>query len=144
MFDQRLTTRLLDYWGRLKKDDVVPDFKKNNPAMVEDLWSQCFVVSIIPQQSLMYKYEYVGDRVKEAYGRDPSGQTVDLKIKQFPNSVVAGALGTVMESKAPQHSEGQAATTTGKMIKYRAILLPFGNEATGLTHVVVGLSYRIF
>lgn len=144
MFEQRLTARLMDYWLRLKKDDVMPDYKKNNPAAIEDLWPQCFVVSIRPQQGTFYKYEYVGAKVKEAYGRDLLGQTVDFKVPQFPNSVIAEKLPAVMEIETPQHSEGQSAISGGKMLKYRAILLPFGNEHDGLTHVLVGLSYRVF
>lgn len=144
MFEQRLTVRLMDYWERLKKDDTMPDFKKNNPGMISDLWDQCFVVSIVPQQGTFYKYEYVGKKVREAYGRDPTGQTVDLKIKHFPNMIVASKLPAVMEIEAPQESEGQAPTANGKFLKYRAILLPFGNEKEGLTHILVGLSYRVF
>ncbi len=147
MNDNRLTVRLMDYWKRLKKDDVIPDFKKNNPAMIEDLWEQCFVLSVVPPNCSGYKYEYIGKEIKKIYLKDLLGMTFDLKNGQFPNSVIVPKLqvmNTLIDIKTPQEDSGQMPIAGGKIIKYRTIMLPFGNEKSGITHVVVGVSCREF
>lgn len=147
MYENRLIVRLNDYWNRLKKDDVLPDFKKNNPAMIEDLWQQCFVLSIVPTKFPVYKYEFLGDKVKAVYGRDITGTVVDLNSKQFPNSIISPKLKKIVELaeiNQPLEEQGQTPSKGSKFIKYRMILLPFGNEGAGLTHIVAGLSFREF
>lgn len=147
MHDNRLTTRLIDYWNRLKKDDVIPDFKRNNPAMIEDLWDQCFVLYIIPPDCSAYRYEYLGEKIKEMYGRDITGTFVDLKNRQFLNAVIIPRLQvmkSLLDMKTPQEDSGQLPTKTRQFVKYRIIMLPFGSEQSGVTHIVVGVSYREF
>ncbi len=147
MNDNRLTARLIDYWKRIKKDDVIPDFKKNNPALIEDLWEQCFVLSIIPPNCAAYKYEFLGKEIKRIYARDLLGMTFDLKNGQFPNSVIVPRLkvmNSLFDLKSPQEDSGQMPIVGGKIVKYRTIMLPFGNEKSGITHIVIGVSYREF
>ncbi|MEQ1790360.1 MAG: PAS domain-containing protein [Rickettsiales bacterium] len=147
MLDKRLTVRLEKYWQHIKKDEEIPDFRRNNPAMIEDMWEQCFVLSVIPPMGKAYKYEYLGVKIRKMYGGDLTGMSVDLKSKQFPNSAIVPRLQTIsslLDMKTPQECSGEMPTIDGKFIKYRTILLPFGNEKSGITHVVAGVSYREF
>lgn len=147
MNDNRLTERLTKYWSRIKKDEVMPDFRKNNPAVIEDLWEQCFVLSVVPPNCSSYKYEYLGEKIKKIYTDDLIGLTFDLKGRQFPNSVLVPRLRTInslLELKSPQEDTGKMPISSGKIIKYRTITLPFGNKKAGITHIVVGVSYREF
>lgn len=146
MNDNRLIVRMLDYWNRIRKEELLPDFRKNNPAMIEDLWQQCFVLSVVPGHLTTFKYEYMGDRVKNMYMDNITNMTFDLKSKQFPSSIIAPKLQNVlkvMEMKSPHDDQGQMPGHNGKFIKYRMILLPFGNEKS-LTHIIVGVSFREF
>ncbi len=145
MNDNRLVNRLVDYWKRVKKDDLLPDFKKNNPASIEDIWQQCFVLSIIQPNFTGYKYEYMGDKIIKIYGKDLMGRTMSLSNRQFPDSIISPRLKSInslSDLKEPQEDMGQMPAPGGKFIKYRTILLPFGNEKAGLTHIVAGVSYR--
>ncbi len=147
MNDNRLINRLIEYWKRLKKDDILPDFKKNNPAAIEDIWEQCFVLSTIPSNFIAYKYEYLGKKITHLYGKDVVGKSINMKDKQFPNSIIVPrlqAINSLSDLKEPQEDVGQMPLSSGKIIKYRTILLPFGNEKDGLTHIVAGVSYREF
>jgi hypothetical protein len=146
MNDNRLIVRMLDYWKRIKKDEILPDFRKNNPTMIEDLWQQCFVLSLVPGHLTTFKYEYMGDKIKSAYIDNIINMTFDLKSKQFPSSIIAPKLQNVlkvMEMKSPHEDQGQMPGPNGKFLKYRTILLPFGDK-NGLTHIVVGVSFREF
>lgn len=144
--EKRLVIRLMGYWERLRNGDPLPDFKKNNPAMIEDLWTQCFVLSIAPPRGAVYKYEYLGDKVKDVYGGDISGRSFELQNRQFPNSIIARRLQEMVKTgtKTPQEDSGHTPSADGKLIKYRIVLLPFGNEKSGLTHIIVGISFREF
>jgi hypothetical protein len=144
MYEQRLTVRLTQYWQRIRKDAPMPDYKKHNSGAIEDLWPFCFVVSVVPAHKNVYKYDYVGEKIVEAYGKDPSGTTVDLRAERFPNSVISRNLPIVADLEAPKELDGNILTDAGKILKYRSVLLPFGSEKAGLTHVLVGLSYRTF
>lgn len=148
MMENRLVVRLKNYWERIKKDSPMPDFKKNNPAMIEDLWSQCFVLAVLPPVGSNYKYDFLGDKVKDVYRRDLTGSTVDLQGSQFPNSIVSKHLKEVGESafslNQPLEDEGQTPSVGGKFIKYRIVMLPFGGDKQGVTHILVGLSFREF
>jgi hypothetical protein len=147
MLEQRLVVRLLGYWERVKKEDAMPDFRRNNPAMIEDLWGQCFILAVIPPIGSAYKYEYLGDKLGALCISDITGKTFDAKNKHAGNSLVTPKIETItalMELKTPQEDNGQMPTTSGKLIKYRTILLPFGNETVGITHMLGGVSYREF
>lgn len=147
MNDNRLVDRLVNYWKRIKKDAILPDYKKNNPASIEDLWQQCFVLSIIPPNCAGYKYEYLGEKIIKIYGADLLGRTMNMSNKQFPDSILVPrlkAINSLLDLKEPQEDVGQMPSPAGKLIKYRTILLPFGNEKAGLTHIVAGVSYREF
>jgi len=147
MLEQRLVVRLLGYWERVKKEDIMPDFRRNNPAMIEDLWGQCFVISVVPPSCKAYKYEYLGDKIRVLCTGDITGKTFDAQNKYSGNSLVTPkmeAIIALMELKKPQEDSGQMPSKNGKFVKYRTILLPFGNENMGITHIVGGVSYREF
>lgn len=147
MLEQRLVVRLLGYWERIKKEDAMPDFKRNNPAMIEDLWGQCFIISVISIADNAYKYDYLGDKLYALCSNDIKGKTFNARNKGAGNSLVTPRMENItalMELKTPQEDNGQMPTTSGKLIKYRTILLPFGNETAGITHMLGGVSYREF
>jgi hypothetical protein len=75
------------------------------------------------------------------------GRTVNMSNKQFPDSIIVPrlqAINSLFDLKEPQEDTGQMPMSTGKFIKYRTILLPFGSAKAGLTHIVAGVSYREF
>lgn len=147
MHDNRLTTRLIDYWNRIRKNDEIPDFKRNNPTSIADLWERCFVLYIIPPNYSAYRYEYIGEKIQEIYGRDITGTFVDAKNRMSINDVIIPRLQTVktlIEIKTPQEDSGQLPTRNGKFIKYRIVLLPFGNSEGVVTHILIGVSYSEF
>jgi hypothetical protein len=143
MSENRLVVRMMGYWERIRKDEHLPDFRKNNPAMIEDLWQQCFVLSSAVPKSTIYKYEFIGEKVKDIYKQDLTGQVFDLQGKDFPNLVISPRLREIggLDIPTPQEISGQVSGSGGKIIKYRIILLPFGNQKNVLTHVIAGVSF---
>ena len=145
MQEQRLTQRLLRYWDMIRRDRSLPEIQHFNAQSVEDVWDQCFRVSISQRNGLSYTYEYMGKPVINLYGGDMTGEEVDEKMRQFPGSPLHKRMRDVINERKPLQDEGHIVNSkSGKILKYRACLLPFGNDGKGITHMVVGLSYREF
>jgi len=144
--EYRLTARLTQHWDMIRKDKELPDIHHLRPDVIDDLWQQCVMIGINvgTQENTSYKYEYMAPGLAEAYGRDMTGTQVDVRMKQFPGSVLTSKLKDVIANKKPAEDQGAFVNEQGKTVKYRASFLPFGNDSKGLTHVVVGLSYRLF
>ncbi len=142
--EKRITLRLMGYWDSLHKDNLLPDIKKFNPHSIEEIWPYCFRVSLQPGKAKAYKYDYMGPPLARLYGQDMTNLTVDTRMSNFPGSVLHGRLDEVTETKSPAKDENHMLTAEGKMVKYRACLIPFGNEKKGVTHIVAGLTCRFF
>lgn len=98
----------------------------------------------MPGKRALYTYEYMGEPIIALYGRDMTGLHVDEKMKQFPGAVVFRKMGEVVQDGCPKEDTGYLMNDAGRMIKYRACFLPFGDKKKGITHIIVGMSYRIF
>jgi hypothetical protein len=141
MREQRLTLRLQRYWDRLRRTSNIPEIQRFNAEAIDDIWPHCFKISIAGKH---YQYDYMGEPITKLYGRDLTGEMADLRMKQFPASVVHGHLQDVLATHQPAYGDGHLVNNDGRLIKYRSCFLPFGNMKRGVTHIVVGLSYRVF
>jgi hypothetical protein len=144
MQEQRLTYRLQTYWDMLKKDKHFPDARKFDVGAVEDIWANCFRVSVNKTHPPTFTYEYMGENVSAAYGKDLQGMTVDPRMAFFPGSVLHRRLENIVHMKIPMQDNGHLINYDGKIIRYRACLLPLGTEKDGVTHIICGLSFRYF
>jgi hypothetical protein len=143
--DKRLTARLKKHWERIRKGRALPEMARFNPGPVDDLWPQCFLVSVDGRgQRLLYKYEYMGEELVALYGRDLTGCYTDERMAQFPGAIVCRGLGPAAMYRQALEEDGFFVNDHGRLVKYRACFLPFGSEAKGVTHIVVGLSGRVF
>ncbi len=86
----------------------------------------------------------MGEPVAEMYGRDLTGTVVDQTTKQFPGKVLHYKFDQVLDCKSPLSDDGHFINEAGKLIKYRASILPLGNKKKGVTHIIVGISCRYF
>jgi hypothetical protein len=144
MEELRLTRRLHRYWDHIRKDCDLPDVHQLNSAALDDVWPYCFKVGIDTRKGISYKYEYMGEPIAKLYGDDLTGRAIEHKAKDFPGAPIHAKIPEAVESRKPINDDGHFVNRAGKLIKYRACILPFGNEKDGVTHVVVGLSCRVF
>ena len=145
MKEQRLSVRLLRYWDVNRQNRRFPEIQQSKIAAVEELWPSCCLISISHGKRVQhkYKYEYIGKPIVETYGRDLTGLYMDDKIRQFPGMIVFDGLNNVLTERRPREDSGYFVNEAGKLIKYRSCFLPFGDEKTGLTHIVAALSFRV-
>lgn len=146
MTERRLVRRLLDYWERLKGDEKLPDFDKFRPDVMPDVYQHCFTLSLLNdvRDKKTYKYIHVGDEVKRAYGRDPSGEWMNSSIHVVPGAEVVKKIDECMETFSPTFKQGQFINHNSEIVRFRSCIVPFGKRNERATHAVVGLSWRSF
>lgn len=146
MQEQRLHIRLTDYWQKLKKDNILPAIAQFNSHTVPDLWPNCLVVAVEKAQAtgVSFKYTYIGQPITQMFGQDLTGQLLDPRRKDFPIAVIAKKLTEVMEVGDAIQADNHFNNAQGKLVKYRGCFLPFGSDKTGITHILVGISHRVF
>ncbi|NBO18075.1 MAG: PAS domain-containing protein [Proteobacteria bacterium] len=142
--EQRLTQRMIGYWQLIKKSNEMPQIEHFNSAAVEDLWQQCMMVSVDTRKGVLFKCEFMGDHLIKAYGRDMQSEIIESTNAAFPGVGVYKRLQQMVGGNTPQEDSGFFLNKGGDMVKYRACFLPFGKESKGLTHVIIGLSFRAF
>lgn len=147
MHEKRLTTRLITYWERIRKDQPMPDFAKFNASAVDDIKEHCLVLAIQPGSDAvqtLYRYEYLGEKLGEVYGRDMLGQYTQSNMKDLPGmSIIKKADLLTSDNITVINDEGQFVNDNSKIVKYRSCLLPFGKN-NKISHVVAGISWKIF
>ena len=145
MQEQRITRRLLTYWDGVRKSQQIPDILRFNSAAIEDVWPYCLRILVDARhKKSVFNYEYMGEPIARLYGRDLTGLIVDQTTRQFPGKVIHHKFEQVLHEKTPMSDAGHFINEEGRMIKYRACILPFGTPKKGVTHIVVGLSCRVF
>lgn len=147
MQEQRLTTRLIAYWEKIKGDSPLPQYEKLNPSALDELWSNCLSLKAEPAgvDKLSYTYVHCGQEITKAIGKDLRGQRMTTNMKFFPGAKIIKRIDEVASQvqHTPLLDDGQFVNEKNQIIKYRACLLAFGTPKT-ITHIVVGVSWRAF
>lgn len=147
MYEQRLTSRLISYWEKLKGTAEMPLYAQLNPGALDDIWDNCMVLKIEPSpaEKKNYVYTHCGSKIIEAIGQDITGQRMSANMKFFPGAKIIKRIDEVsnLSTPTPLLDDGQFVNEKSKVIKYRACLLVFGAEKH-VTHVIVGVSWRAF
>ena len=145
MMEKRLTERLTKYWEVLRQDGALPVFGKFNSAAIDDIWGNCilFTVNKSNDNEKSYTFYRVGDKVKQLYHEDLTGNTLKAKQRAFKGAAVIKRIDEVVKDGSPIEDAGQFVSPDNKVVKFRSCLLPFGND-NEVTHIVAGLSWREF
>ena len=143
MHDRRLTTRLIKYWERLRKDEALPPFNRFNSGAIQDIWDTCFHVSVQPG-SQMFHYQYMGPKIVDAYGVNLTGSDISEKLRHIPGSQFFQKMDNLLEEYTPMENQGQFINEKNKTVKYRSCMVPFGTDEKGVTDVIAGLSWKAF
>ncbi len=147
MSEQRLTTRLTDYWHNLRKDEPLPHFAQFNQGAVDDLWPQCLVLVAQPTSAgkVAFRVQVMGDKLSLFFGHDLVGREVSRPaLRGFGGGKIASDIEEAATRRMPLETEGKFVNDKNKVVKYRACILPFINPQDTISHVVAGLSWREF
>lgn len=143
--EQRMVKRMTEYWDRIRGEEHYPQLEKFNTASIPDVWDFCFQVKVKSEDdNLEYKYEYVGQQIIKAFGKDLTGQKVNAKIHMVPGGNVINKMDECVQRCEPVIEQGKFINEKDKIIKYRSCILPFGNHHDGITHLIVGMSWKAY
>lgn len=145
MIEKRLTDRLTKYWELLRQDNSMPVFNKFNTAAIDDVWGHCilFAVNKSNDNEKTYTFYRMGDKVKQLYKEDLTGNSLKAKQKVIKGAAIIKRIDEVVRNRNPIEDAGQFVNQDNKVVKFRSCLLPFGND-NEVTHIVAGLSWREF
>lgn len=147
MSERRLSDRLEKYWLMIKGDLPMPQYSRFNHNLIQDMWNNCLVFKVLESaENRIYKCEYVGENLKQAFAPDILGKNFPVNSVQImPGSNISEFMGEAIKSKMPIKSSGQFVGNESKIVKYRDCILPFSNE-TGDTvdRLIVAVSWRAF
>ena len=146
MLEQRLVVRLQNHWNLLKKDKEMPIVEQFNKEAIADMWPKCLLLKLenFNTKFMSYHFEALGSEAITMLGQDPTGQRVDGRTSEVQGIKITQHLQKVAETRQPQLDENQFTNAQGRLIKYRCCFLPFGSDKRGITHIVVGISHRVF
>lgn len=145
MHDQRLVVRLQNYWELIRRGKPMPDINQLNPGTIDDLWQQCMKLEVSATQGgHRFQYRFMGEKLITMLGKDLTGTSVDGHATHYPYSIIIKPLEAIIASQQFVTEENQLVNERGRVVKYRACFMPFGNESRGVTHIVIGFSHKEF
>lgn len=141
---RRITSILKNYWNYVKEQRTFPSEDEIKQNDIPEIWDNCFIVRAdnTCYSTDDYKYIYMGQNVKKAFGEDLTGMTIEKM--HAPEAVhLAQKYEKVLASKAPIYDSGQLHLDSGKTVLYRQILLPLGENGITIKAILGGISYKI-
>lgn len=145
MIELRLTSRLIQYWEKLKKDADVPPVEAFNPEVVHDLWGRCFQVVVQKDQDgYDFIYDYIGEDLTTLFEPFLVGMQVKSQMHFLPAKKMIEQMNRAIEQSVPLYLDGQFIDKNSHIIKYRSCLMPFGKDKENITHFIIGISWNSF
>lgn len=141
--ERRITGRLKKYWTKLSDGRMFPRESEILPSMISDMWDYCFIVKADNScKKEDYQYTYLGQKIPDAYKRELRGISI-----QTLASLDAGNLEheyeKVLAWKRPVISNSENTIGMDKVIRFRQVLLPLGEDGINITSILGCMSYRI-
>ena len=146
--EKRMVKRLFDYMEKISEENGVADYRKFSSEAIAEIWPQCFLLSVgnssMETKNFIYKFEYVGDIIKEAFGKNPTGELINLNIKDTPGIKIIENIDICTKELKQLHESGKFVNKKNKVIKYRSCMAPFGKSGSPATNIIVGLSWQSY
>lgn len=148
--ERRINFRLQSYWDQLRGDRPYPSESEINPDDIGDIWPSCYLVHRFKRDGkYIYKYEYLGKELVEAYGDDMNGREVyEELVDAVHTQEVIHHFRQVVQSGHPVTLEGEFTNQAQMHIKYRQALMPIGDgnaqDPGTVAYILGGMRWRAF
>ena len=117
----RIHERLEEYWNSIRGDRRMPEESDVSPESISDIWPNCFLVDV---RNSGYEYDYLGERILDAYGDDLRGRAICESIVYPHPPKLMETFREVSSKISPVHVEEVFTNAQGVEIKYRSCVLP--------------------
>ena len=143
MLERRITLRLIAYWEKLRKGNLMPVEDDIDPDYIKDLWDYCFLIHVKDLSKPDYNYTYLGTEIQKAYQGDLAGGE-DMGGIASPNAgELAVSYEKVIRTCSPLLDEGEFVNMHNDVVKYRQCLLPLGENGK-VDAIFGGMRFKVF
>ncbi len=137
--ERRLVRKLLTYWLRISGDRAFPTLSDIDPDQIADIWDSCFLLDTSQNRDFPY-FQYLGPSLAKYSGVLLSGKTdwamtlLDKAVQNFKEAV---------EKKVPVLVEDNLVRYDGRLILFRAVMLPLSDDGETINYIVGAANGRV-
>lgn len=136
---------LLGYWNDLRGDRAFPSESELNPDDLSEIWESCFLISNDEvTRRIGYRYSFLGTDLIGAFGDDMTHHDVAMRLLSTARVPNARKFDEVLTAKHPVIDESEFTNLMGVTIRYRAALLPLGNDKGEVTHIIGTMRWKAY
>lgn len=140
----RLTEKLRTYWESICSGRPYPEESDIDIGVISDIWDSCFLVkSVNTPNGRMFRYDFLGKDLIDAFGGDMTNQEISEKLVNPAHPPLLWSFGKVMDSGKPAEEESEFTNAAHMIIKYRSCMLPLGTK-DGVNYIVGGMKWKSF
>jgi hypothetical protein len=140
--ERRANSRALTYWKQIAAPRRFPSASQVTKEGAADLWEYLFIVEIAPKPD-QYRYVLAGGVLREALGRDPTGETVTTALPGGMGTRTVFLQQAAVGLKGPVDDAGMWVRNDGAQILYRAMLLPLSDDQQTVSHLLGAFSFKL-
>ncbi|HCR85606.1 MAG TPA: hypothetical protein DIV86_02900 [Alphaproteobacteria bacterium] len=144
--EKRLVNRLKNYWDNIKPENSVPEYNRFNKNFIADMWENCMLFYVINNgDQKLYHCEHVGSQLTISFGNELKDAYVSSRNKLLlPGANLMKYMDIALSKKDFIMSSGQFVNYKNKIVKYRDCILPFTDNNSNISYLIVGISWREF
>jgi hypothetical protein len=131
--------QLVTYWHRIKGLALYPTESQVDPNDLKDQWPNMFLLEVDQEQRGIFRYQYVGASIVEAYGVDPTGKAHDSSTVPNVRSMLALGAKVAINGNVGME-ESWFLNSRAQKIMYRCSLVPLCTPTDRANvHFILGL-----
>ncbi len=139
--ERRRVRRLRHYWDRLRRGRAMPAMHDVDPRALPVAWSDCFVLATA-EDAREPTFVHVGNALTVDCGRRLSGEALSAVPATTLIDKATRGVAEVLATRAPLIVEGEFVHADGDTVLYRAIMLPFADDAEHVDHLLGAATCR--
>ena len=141
--DRRLVHRMLYFWGALRGGEALPSIDDLDTVGMPEDWRQCFLLARSGPAG-GYVFDHLGGGLADDCAGDISGDMSGGISAVLPESLLDHAIRPiplVARDRVPV-TTGGAFRRSGRVVRFRSILLPFEGRASGAIYLLGAANSR--
>ena len=138
--DKRITNIILDHWNEIRGLKKFPAEKDLDPALLEQLLDNRFLIKTEGIFEGKYNYKFLGKNIMNAYGSDITRSMNDEHENPLSQR---DKIKEMLVHQHPIIDEGEFRNINRDIIKYRQCLVPLSSDGINIDSVFGGMRFII-
>lgn len=129
---------LLALWDATRRTRALPLWRDFRPErMAPQIFGRVFVVDVVGDAPLAFRYGLIGEQIVETFGRRATGRLIGRDLFSDEGETAIAFHADIVRRRRPCLGHGHAAWVGGR-VPYEDLYLPFAREDGGAVAVMVG------